>query len=225
MTVKRSPITWTDYSGGDALKECRRCKQWKPLNQFEPRKSARDGKRGQCRECVNARKRAKYVPRGRGQRGHYNMTPEGHQAISQAVRERMNGPSNPNWKGGRGERTWRTSPEYRAWRLAVFQRDRFACTKCGNAEGGNLTAHHIKPAEQYPELRYNLDNGTTLCEECHSQVHGIPVKTSRHKDEETTICACGCGTIMTRWGNRRCTRPRRYLPGHYRYQRGESSVS
>lgn len=57
---------------------------------------------------------------------------------------------------------------YRDWRKAVFERDNYVCQDCG-AKGGYLTAHHIKSWAKYPELRYELSNGKTLCEPCHTR--------------------------------------------------------
>lgn len=65
----------------------------------------------------------------------------------------------------------RKKPAYKEWRIAVFERDNYTCAHCGKV-GGNLNAHHIKPYAEYPELRLDIDNGITLCEECHRKVHG-----------------------------------------------------
>lgn len=58
------------------------------------------------------------------------------------------------------------TPAYRAWRTAVFQRDDWTCQECG-ARGVKIHADHIKPWATFPDLRYQLTNGRTLCVPCH----------------------------------------------------------
>ena len=74
-----------------------------------------------------------------------------------------------NWKGGiiKG-RPDRNLVEYKDWRYAVFKRDDFTCQHC-NKRGGYLEADHIESWTDFPELRYEVDNGRTLCKECHRQ--------------------------------------------------------
>lgn len=65
---------------------------------------------------------------------------------------------------------YRKTEEYKVWRANVFNRDGFKCQVCGQV-GGMLNAHHIKEFSKYPDLRYEVDNGVTLCESCHKKIH------------------------------------------------------
>lgn len=53
------------------------------------------------------------------------------------------------------------------WRIAVFERDNFICQCCGWDKGKILQAHHIKNFSNHPHLRLDIDNGITLCKNCH----------------------------------------------------------
>lgn len=72
------------------------------------------------------------------------------------------------WKGGISsinERI-RKGIEYKLWRKSVFERDKYTCVFCLKI-GGQLHADHIKPFALFPELRFAIDNGRTLCVDCH----------------------------------------------------------
>lgn len=64
----------------------------------------------------------------------------------------------------------RSTKQYKDWRSDVFKRDDFTCQHC-NKRGVELNAHHIKPWAEHPEYRFSLDNGLTLCKECHKREH------------------------------------------------------
>ncbi len=65
----------------------------------------------------------------------------------------------------------RESNEYKDWRKSVFQRDGYTCHKCGNKSTKGkyvyIQAHHKKPFALFPEERFAIDNGITLCKPCH----------------------------------------------------------
>jgi hypothetical protein len=88
--------------------------------------------------------------------------------ISIARTGKLLGENHPNWKGGasRGKHTL-TNPPYKKWRKSVFERDKFTCKLLNNACKGQLQAHHIQRWADYPELRYELTNGITLCQGHH----------------------------------------------------------
>lgn len=78
------------------------------------------------------------------------------------------GENNHWWRGGistENERA-RKSTAYKNWRTKVFERDNYTCQGC-NKRGSKLHADHIKPFAYYKELRLDVDNGRTLCVECH----------------------------------------------------------
>jgi len=74
----------------------------------------------------------------------------------------------------------RNSREYRIWREAVFERDQYSCVFCG-VRGGPLNADHIKPFAYFPELRFSLSNGRTLCVPCHKTTDTYSWKAKLHK--------------------------------------------
>ena len=69
-----------------------------------------------------------------------------------------------------------SSPQYKKWRKLVFQRDNYTCALCGiqgGQKGKGIVAHHIKKWSQFPDLRFHIDNGITLCRTpCHDSITG-----------------------------------------------------
>lgn len=107
------------------------------------------------------------------------------------------GEKNPSWKGGITNRYLqiRKSFKYRQWRSDVFTRDNYICQACGEIKGGSFNAHHIKSflsimrkyeittfkeAMKCEEL-WNINNGITLCEDCHKETH----EQLRKKDKDS----------------------------------------
>jgi hypothetical protein len=101
--------------------------------------------------------------------------------------ENRRGENAPNYIHGKcGENLlFRASREYQNWRKEVFRRDGYKCVLCGNSKGGNLEADHIKDFALYPEIRLELDNGRTLCKDCHRKTdnYGFKKSNTRKKVE------------------------------------------
>lgn len=89
-----------------------------------------------------------------------------------------------NWKGGITpiNESIRRSLEYRLWRESVFTRDKYKCVWC-KKKGVKLHADHIKPFAYFPELRFAIDNGRTLCEECHRNTDTYGGRAFNHKEK------------------------------------------
>ncbi len=93
------------------------------------------------------------------------------------LRELKTGKNNPNWKGGITPINilLKMTSAYRDWRNSVFTRDDYTCQECG-VKGGYLQVHHIKNFSNYPKLRFIIDNGITLCKDCHKKTDSYGVK-------------------------------------------------
>ena len=101
------------------------------------------------------------------------LSPEHRRAIADAQR----GEKGHFWRGGISDKNKlaRNTIEHELWREDIFARDNWTCQECGE-RGCTLNAHHIKPFSEYPELRVAIDNGITLCEECHKKIHNLNTK-------------------------------------------------
>ena len=87
------------------------------------------------------------------------------------TRKAMSGKNSVHWKGGSNSENSqiRQSIEYKLWRESVFKRDNYQCIWGGKEHGNKLEADHIKSFSQYPQLRFAIDNGRTLCKDCHKK--------------------------------------------------------
>jgi hypothetical protein len=61
----------------------------------------------------------------------------------------------------------RNNPNDKQWKYAVYKRDNFICRINNQDCSGRIEAHHILSWNDYPELRFNINNGITLCHAHH----------------------------------------------------------
>jgi len=101
------------------------------------------------------------------------FTQERKDNISRA-KQTVSHPNSPEWQKGLSvvNNLIRNSRDTHTWRDAILKRDEYQCGFCGKV-GGKLQADHILPFSLYPEKRFDVDNGQTLCKECHKFKTGI----------------------------------------------------
>lgn len=79
------------------------------------------------------------------------------------------------WKGGITDKNIliRMTSEYKIWRDKVFRRDNYTCQECGDKSipgyRVKVQGHHIQSFAEFPELRFDVNNGQTLCIPCHKK--------------------------------------------------------
>lgn len=105
----------------------------------------------------------------------FKHTEETRKKCGAGLKGKCAGEKHPNWRGGitSEHRKIRKSLEYRLWREAVFRRDNWTCVLCKTRNGNGKTiiihADHIKPFALFPEVRFEISNGRTLCLDCHKK--------------------------------------------------------
>lgn len=102
------------------------------------------------------------------------------------------GEKSSGWKGGISPRNKLIRSHLlktTTWRKDIYERDDYTCARCGK-RGGRLHAHHcirlsniiekyqIKCTQEVKNhsLLFDIDNGITLCMDCHKWVHSTKNK-------------------------------------------------
>lgn len=91
----------------------------------------------------------------------------------QKMRELFLGKNSPVWNFNKTDEERlndRSYPEYKEWRILIYKRDEYTCQICGQVNG-ELRAHHLDGYANNYDKRILLENGITLCKECHDDFH------------------------------------------------------
>jgi len=85
--------------------------------------------------------------------------------------ENWTGKDSPVWK-----KVNHTTEKFtKSERKLILHRDNYTCQECGKYDC-KLNAHHIQPTSTHPNLCHDIDNGITLCIECHANRHDEPIR-------------------------------------------------
>jgi len=104
----------------------------------------------------------------------------------------FSGSMNGNWLGDKAKNRDHNerqriicSDEYLSWRRAVLNRDDWHCQCCGSKK--NLVVHHIVCYWDYPDERFEMENGVTVCRSCHTNIHLNKILFVRESSETNTL--------------------------------------
>ena len=167
----KGTISWNNWTSGKRCLECSGNK--KHTNEFITKEFMKEGYILLTEEYINAHQKLNYIcPKGhKGSISWHNW--DANKRCRKCYSENNRGKSNPNYKSGLTDKErelnknrFRSDLENKKWIKLILKRDNYTCQRCGKI-GGNLEAHHIENWANRPELRYEIDNGVTLCKECH----------------------------------------------------------
>lgn len=85
--------------------------------------------------------------------------------------ESNRGKNHPNYKHGFYANRIYSTREYINWKLSVFERDGRICALCGKQSKRTCHAHHILPKRDRQDLLFDINNGITLCKDCHASIN------------------------------------------------------
>lgn len=134
----------------------------------------RDGAAKKISKALTGRKLSEDHKRkiGLGHRG-LKRSPESIEKYKAGMTKRLSdGTWRNQWGGYKGGVSTRDihslfNPRYVQWRTSVFTRDNYKCRIENKDCNGQLQAHHILPWRDFVELRYETNNGITLCHAHH----------------------------------------------------------
>lgn len=159
-------------------KICKRCSLERKKTSFRKLKCRNGSRSDVCRYCYDNNKLKKIVrtadqiesQRKKMLGRKYSL--EHRMAISKSqkklVDEGKNNFFNPH-KKIKNPDDFRNRFEYKIWKDKLLEKVGYKCESCGG--NNRLCGHHKKCFYEFPELRFDLDNGQILCLSCHQKLH------------------------------------------------------
>jgi len=159
--------------------------------------------RYKCKECNNAARRTGKPNTGRFQKGHHGgkqfckgqesifkgrkHSEESIKKMQESLKGKIPWNKDKKWENPLRRKETKTGYFCKEWAKKVKDRDGNKCVECSSTY--LLAAHHIKPWKGHPELRFDVDNGLSLCSKCHVKVAGFQkghsLNNGKQKSEKT----------------------------------------
>lgn len=98
------------------------------------------------------------------------------QCANNKSKERWLGKNNPRYNPNLTDEEKeenRRDAQRKEWAKEVKKKDNYTCQCCGSNKSGTLRSHHLYSYDKYRCLRYVIENGVVLCEDCHKEFHHI----------------------------------------------------
>jgi hypothetical protein len=154
---------------------CKRCGIEKRLKSFKKHKNFPD-RLPTCRKCYDTNqldeiKRTQDQIESQRQKMIGKKYPLEHRIIMSNAQKRVVEEGRHNFKNRKTphKEQDRHRLEYKIWKEKLLEIYEKKCGKCKSEK--RLHGHHIKCFYEFPELRYDIDNGILLCQSCHSKLH------------------------------------------------------
>lgn len=103
----------------------------------------------------------------------FNLGRKASEETKKKMSESRKGEKHHFWKKDRStlqKADRRNDSSYKEWRKNVYHRDNYVCKMSNHDCNGKIEAHHILEWKEYPELRYIVSNGITLCKFHHPKI-------------------------------------------------------
>lgn len=140
-------------------------KGWKPSKETREKFRLANLGRKQSIETIEKRRQA-------------NKGQKRSEEFKRRASERTKGEKHPRWIKDRTLviKNRHGDAEYAQWRMRVWNRDNFKCKILNDSCKGRIEAHHILVWRDYPELRYIINNGITLCHAHHPRKRALEIE-------------------------------------------------
>jgi hypothetical protein len=199
LSKRKTPVKQKPRPG---YKYCADCGEEKQISEFNVRLSAgKERIYSYCKQCERVRNNSRYSHKcatcgkeytsGKKTSGNCSecrnaeLGKMGREALAKWVSvpehnpwygKHRYGETNPNYNPSKTEderEIGRIIPGYKEWVRRVYERDGYTCQCCGDSRGGNLNAHHLDGYNWCKDKRTEVENGVTLCENCHQKFHKL----------------------------------------------------